>query len=115
MKRIKYTPDAADKLRALNKLLLLQYGTHKAKTIMANITSAIRNLTENERIGPSVAEMFGVDSDYRYLFISKNYVFYKSESDCIRIINIYHEREDFMWLLFGIDTTPEETIDYWGE
>ena len=33
----------------------------------------------------------------------------------IRIINIYHEREDFMWLLFGIDTTPQETIDYWGK
>lgn len=54
-------------------------------------------------------------SDYRYLFVSKNYVFYSIESDCIRIINIYNEKEDFMWLLFGVDTTPQETKDYWGE
>ena len=27
----------------------------------------------------------------------------------------YNEKEDFMWLLFGIDTTPQETLDYWGE
>ena len=33
----------------------------------------------------------------------------------IRIINLYHEKEDFMWQLFGIDTTPQDTIDYWDE
>lgn len=113
MKRIKYTPDAADKLRAINRDILLQYGSHKA--IMRSITGAIRGLTDHEEIGPSVEEMFGVACDYRYLFVSRNYVFYRIEKDCIRIINIYHEREDFMWLLFGIDTTPQETIDYWGE
>lgn len=25
------------------------------------------------------------------------------------------DKEDFMQLLFGIDTTPQETRDYWGE
>ena len=25
------------------------------------------------------------------------------------------EEEDFMWQLFGIDTTPQDTIDYWNE
>ena len=59
--------------------------------------------------------MFDVISDYRYLFVSRNYVFYRIESDCIKIINIYNEKEDFMWQLFGIDTTPQETLDYWGE
>ena len=37
------------------------------------------------------------------------------EDKCIRIINLYHEKEDFMWHLFGVDTTPQETIDYWNE
>lgn len=115
MKRIKYTPDAADKLRAINRGILLQYGSQKAKAIMGSITGAIRDLAEHEEFGPSVEEMFGVACDYRYLFVSKNYVFYRIEKECIRIINIYHEREDFMWLLFGIDTTRQETIDYWDE
>ena len=115
MKYIKYTPDAADKLRAINRGILLQYGSAKAKVVMGMITGAIRNLVETGEIGPSVEEMFGVACDYRYLFVARNYVFYKIEEECIKIINIYHEREDFMWLLFGIDTTPQETIDYWDE
>ena len=52
---------------------------------------------------------------YRFLFVSKNYIFYRIEDEYIRIINLYHEKEDFMWQLLGIDTTPPETIDYWKE
>ena len=115
MKRVKYTPDAADKLRAIKSAITTQYGSKKAKEIVGEITRSIRGLEENEKKGPSVEAMFGVPSDYRYLFVSKNYVLYDIESDAIRIINIYNEKEDFMWLLFGVDTTPQETIDYWGE
>ena len=43
------------------------------------------------------------------------YVLYDIENDAIRVINVYNEKEDFMWLLFGVDITPQETIDYWGE
>lgn len=115
MKKIKYTPDAADKLRSINRAILLQYGSKKAKEIIGSITGAIRGLVDNEQKGPSVEKIFGVTSDYRYIFVSRNYVFYSIESDCIRIINIYNEKEDFMWLLFGVDTTPQETFDYWEE
>lgn len=115
MKQIKYTPDAAEKLRAINRAILNQYGSNKAKEIVSRITDAIRGIAENERKGPSVEKMFGVSSGYRYIFILKNYVFYSIESDCIRIINIYNEKEDFMRLLFGVNTTPKETIDYWEE
>lgn len=115
MKQIKYTPDAADKLRAINRAILLKYGNKKAKEIVGKITKAIHGLVDNEQKGSSVERMFGVASDYRYIFVSSNYVFYSIESDCIRVINIYNEREDFMWRLFGIDTTPQETIDYWDE
>ena len=106
MKKIKYSPDAADKLRELKKTITQQYGAEKAKSILKSITDAIRGLGENEKKGPEVSRMFGVGTDYRYLFVSKNYMFYRIEEDCIRIVNLYHEREDFMWQLFGIDTTP---------
>lgn len=115
MKKIKYTPDAANKLRAINRAISLQYGSNKAKEIVGSITEAIRGLAADEQKGPSVEKMFEVACDYRYIFVSKNYVFYSIDSDCIKIINIYNEKEDFMWLLFGVDTTPQETIDYWNE
>lgn len=34
----------------------------------------------------------GVPSDYRYIFVSKTYVFYGVEDDAIRVINIYNEK-----------------------
>ena len=115
MKKIKYTPDAADKLRELKRAISQQYGANKANQIVKTITDAIRGLCDNEKKGPEVSQMFDVVTDYRFLFVSKNYIFYRIEDDYIRIINLYHEKEDFMWQLFGIDTTPQETIDYWKE
>ena len=115
MKKIKYTPDAAEKLRALKKTISQTYGEERAVRVVGTITNAIRGLCEYEEKGPLVSEKFDVITDYRYLFVSKNYVFYRVEDEYIRIINLYHEKEDFMWQLFGIDTTPQETIDYWNE
>ena len=115
LKKIKYTPDAADKLRELKRAISQQYGASKANQIVKTITDAIRGLCDNEKKGPEVSRMFDVVTDYRFLFVSKNYVFYRIEDEYIRIINLYHEKEDFMWQLFGIDTTPQEAIDYWKE
>lgn len=115
MKKIKYTPDAADKLRALKSAISVEYGGDKAKKIIKSITDAIRGLCDYEEKGPEVSKMFDVVSDYRYIFVSRNYVFYRIEDKYIRIINLYHEKEDFMWQLFGIDTTLQDTIDYWDE
>ena len=106
MKKIKYTPDVADKLRALKATISQEYGVDNARKIVKNITDAIRGLGDYEEKGPEVSKMIDVVSDYRYIFVSKNYVFYIIEEKYIRIINLYHEKEDFMWQLFGVDTTP---------
>ena len=115
MKKIKYTPDAADKLRALKSVISQEYGVDKAKKIIKSITDAIRGLCDYEEKGPEVSKMFDVVSDYRYIYVSGNYVFYRIEEKYIRIINLYHEKEDFVWQLLGVDTTPQDTIDYWDE
>ena len=39
MKKIKYTPDAADKLRALKSAISGEYGEDKAKRIIKSITA----------------------------------------------------------------------------
>lgn len=41
MKKIKYTPDAADKLRALKATISQEYGVDNARKIVKNITDAI--------------------------------------------------------------------------
>jgi plasmid stabilization system protein ParE len=115
MKKIIYTPDAADKLREINNAIHCQYGSKVAKAIVGNITKAIHGIADNENMGPSVEKMFGVQSSYRYIFVARNYIFYSVESKCIKIINIYNEKEDFMQSLFGIKTILQETLDYWKE
>lgn len=115
MKKIKYTPDAADKVRAIKREVTNQYGKKKAQAVIGQLTNSINGLLENENQGPSVQNMFGIESQYRYLYVAPNYIFYRIEDNCIRIINIYHEKENFMWKLFGINTTSQETIDYWNE
>lgn len=49
------------------------------------------------------------------LYVQHNYAFYRIEGDVVRITDIYNEREDFMWKLFGIQTTTQESEDYWCE
>lgn len=45
-----------------------------------------------------------------------NYFFYRQkDKDTILILEMFHEKEDFMRKLFGIVTTSQETLDYWGE
>ena len=44
-----------------------------------------------------------------------NYVFYRIEEGIIYVTDIYNEREDFMWDMFGIRLRTDESIDYWGE
>jgi len=59
MKKIIYTPDAADKLREINSTIYSQYGSKIAKSIVGNITKAIHGIADNENRGPSVEKMFG--------------------------------------------------------
>lgn len=44
MKKIKYSPDAADKLCELKKGASVQYGADKAKQVTKTITDAIKGL-----------------------------------------------------------------------
>lgn len=79
------------------------------------MTRSFRDLQQFEFKGPSVESALGIASDYRYLYVQHNYVFYRVEGDTVRIIDIFNEKEDFMWKLFGIKTTAQETEDYWDE
>ena len=68
-----------------------------------------------EKKGISVSAMYNIECDYRYLYVSHNYVFYRIESEKIIIVEMFDERKDFMYKLFGISTRTQESIDYWGD
>lgn len=115
MKKLQYSPDAREKLRQIKQYVRQRFGTDVAKKVMVEIMKSLRDLLQFENKGVSVESILGIPCDYRMLYIKHNYVFYQIKDDVIRIIDMYDEKEDFMWKLFGIKTTMKETEDYWEE
>lgn len=54
-------------------------------------------------------------TDYHYLVVKPNYVFYRVENDIVRVIRILNEKQDFLRILFGITSISEESDNYWGD
>ena len=63
MKKIKYTPDAADKLRELKRAISQQYGANKANQIVKTITDAIRGLYDKEKKSKEISQTIDVDKE----------------------------------------------------
>ncbi len=115
MKTLKYSPDYKDKILKMKRYLDSQFGKSKRVEIFTRINDRIQSIRDHEDIGISVKDMLGVDTEYQYIYAARNYIFYRIDDAQIYIVNIYDEREDFMWKLFGIKTTSQETEDYWKE
>ena len=113
MKRIVYSPDYGEKLKVLRDWLDIRFGKNTRIKHMTQIKERLTSLKEFPAQGMSVRAMFGVDSDYEFIYISHNYIFYYQNENVIYIVNIYDEREDFMYKLFGIRTTSNESDQYW--
>ena len=92
------------------------YGENDSKKIMHNITKGVRLLETLPQSGTRLSSKYDIQCDYRYIFVEHNYFFYRiKDKDTILILEMFYEKEDFMRKLFGIVTTSQETIDYWGE
>lgn len=113
--KLKYSPDASDKLRELKKQIAATYGNQVATKILSKITSDIRGLQENPEKGSSVEAMLGIPTSYRFLHVEQNYVFYRLENDTVFVTDILNECEDFMWRMFRVNLRTQDSIDFWGE
>lgn len=87
--RLKYSPDASDKLRKLNKKI-------------------------SDSNGKQVA-LLGISTPYRFLHLEHNYAFYRIENDTVYVTDIYSERENFMREMFRVNLRTQDRIDFWGE
>lgn len=113
--KLKYSPDASDKLRELNKQIISSNGKTAANKIVSKIMGDIRGLRDTPEKGPSVEALLGIPTSYRVLHVEHNYAFYRVENDTVFVTDIYNEREDFMWKMFRVNLRTQESIDFWGE
>lgn len=115
MKEVKYSPDAREKLKRIKQHVRQEFGIDIANKVISEVIKSIRDLKQFENKGVSVESVLGISCDYRMLYIRNNYVFYQIKDDFIKIVDIYNEKEDFMWKLFGIKTRTEEIENYWED
>lgn len=115
MKQLLYSPSAVEKLRQIKQELTVRFDSEMAQNVITKMTQSFRDLQQFENKGLSVEDMMGIPCDYRLLYLQHHYAFYRVEGDRILITDIYNEKEDFMWKLFMVKTTMQETEDYWDE
>lgn len=113
--KLKYSPDARDKLRDIKSHITELYGRDVATNIVTKITREIKGLQDNPKKGALVEALLGIPTPYRFLHINQNYTFYRIDNDTIFVTDIYNEREDFMWRMSGVNLRTQDSIDYWGE
>lgn len=115
MKKVEYSQVVKRKLKALRVRLTSEFGSLVSRKSLKQITDAVRDLENFAEKGVSVSSMYDIDCDYRYLYVGHNYLFYRIEKDKIIIVEMFDDREDFMYKLFGVSTTSQESLDYWNE
>ena len=114
MPKLIYTPKALEDLQGVKAYVTEQFGASKAKISVKEIMSAARQLETFPYEGPSLEELISYPTDYHYLVVKPNCVFYRIENDTVRVIRVLNESQDFMQILFGISSVSEEGEDYWS-
>lgn len=115
MKKVEYSQIVRRKMKALKIRLTSEFGQEAAGKSLKQITEAARGLEKFAEKGVAVSSMYDIECDYRYLYVGHNYLFYRIETDRIIVVEMFDDREDFMYKLFGVSTRSQESIDYWGE
>ena len=115
MKKLEYSPIVRNKLKALKEYLIEHFDETTAKRVLTEMASDADMLKTHDKSGTNIAAMYDVDTDYWYLFTHQHYLVYRIEPKKVVIVQMFHEKEDFMMKLFGMSGRTQESIDYWGE
>ena len=114
-RKIVYSEVALTKRKNIKQTIKDNYGKERAEKFSIQVSKRIAGLKQFPKMGISMHEKFGLDCDYYMLYIEHNYFIYRLTEELIIILEIFHEKEDFVRQMFGVVTTTQETIDYWGE
>lgn len=114
-RKIAYSETALSKRKAIKKEVKEKYGKERADKFSEHISKSIAELKKFPELGVSLRDKYDLNCDYYMLFVEHNYFIYRIFDEIILILEIFNEKEDFMYQLFGVITTSQDTLDYWGE
>lgn len=102
--RIEVTTDARDDLRHIREYISVDLGNESsASKTVGSIIKSIGQLQNLPEIGAPLSSRIDVKTDYRYLVCGNYNVFYRVETDTVKIIRVLNARRNFMTILFGED------------
>lgn len=111
MYKLEYAPRAMDDMVRVKEYITLLHGTDTARRSLRRLTSSARRLKKFPEEGPGLETLILVPTDYRYLYIRPNYLFYRIEGDCVKVVRVLNEQQDFLRILFGITAVAGEVED----
>ena len=115
MNKIAYSPLVKRKMKKLRAWLTERFGEETSKRVLAGIMKDTETLITYAHSGTNISELYHIDTEYWYLFSHHQYLIYRIDPNIITIVQMFHEREDFMIKLFGISGRTPESIIFWGE
>ena len=74
MNKLEYSDLVKRKMKKLKKWLTEHYDLNTAKSILSEMMSDADRLKEYEESGTSIAEAYGIETDYWYLFTHQHYL-----------------------------------------
>lgn len=104
MSKTKYSPEALNDLREIQKLLIENWGDEVASKIIKRLFTQVNRLVMFPLSGVNLGKLIDVSTDYRYIFTEKNYIFYHVHDGEIRIVRILNERQNYLQHLFELDS-----------
>jgi len=107
MYKIQYSPIAKEDLLKIKEYISDEFDKETAVKKISGIINKIKNLEEYPLMGRPLSNMIDVSTDYMYLVIDKNYVFYRNEDRSVKIIRMLDSRQDYMRALFKIKKVEE--------
>lgn len=108
MSKVEYSPMALEDLQNIKEYITANWGESVSIKVLKTIIVDINRLEQFPVSGTNIGKIINVPTEYRYLYIEKNYVFYHLESDKIRVVRVLNERQDYMQLLFKISIDSNE-------
>lgn len=115
MKLVVYSPLVKRKMKNLKNWLVEHHGERTAEDVLNGIINDANILAEYDKSGINIAEMYHIDTEYWYIFTHQHYLVYRIEPRKVIVVQMFHEKEDFMMILFGMSGRTQESIDYWGD
>lgn len=102
--RIEVTTDARDDLRQIREYISVDLGNESsASKTVGSIIKSIGQLKNLPEIGAPLSSRIDVKTDYRYLVCGNYNVFYRIETDTVKIVRVLNARRNFMTIIFGED------------